>query len=134
MKFVLDASVSVRWFIVSQQTPYSRMVLERAPVSRIFVPAIWPIEMAATLIREVIVDGSALPQATAFLEVIETFDISVAAMQNSMRAHFVSGGTHRLRPADATYVELALALHLPLATEDKAMIAAAQRAGVPLLA
>jgi predicted nucleic acid-binding protein len=118
MKFVLDASVSVRWFIASQQ----------------FVPAIWPIEMAATLVREVIVDGSALQQATAFLEVIETFDISVAAMQNSMRAHFVSSRTHRLRPADATYVELALALNLPLATEDKAMIAAAQRAGVPLLA
>jgi predicted nucleic acid-binding protein len=134
MKFVLDASVSVRWFIASQQTSYSRMVLERAPVSRIFVPAIWPIEMAATLVREVIVDGSALQQATAFLEVIETFDISVAAMQNSMRAHFVSSRTNRLRPADATYVELALALHLPLATEDKAMIAAAQRAGVPLLA
>lgn len=44
------------------------------------------------------------------------------------------GETHRLTAYDATYLELALRLGLPLATSDKPLIAAAQRARVALLA
>ena len=40
---------------------------------------------------------------------------------------------HRLSAYDAAYLELALRLGLPLATADRALIAAAQAVGVPLL-
>lgn len=40
--------------------------------------------------------------------------------------------THRLTAYDAAYLELALRLHLPLATRDAALAAAATAAGVAL--
>ncbi len=44
------------------------------------------------------------------------------------------GEQHRLTAYDATYLELALRLGLPLATNDKALVAAAKFVGVTLLA
>jgi predicted nucleic acid-binding protein len=41
--------------------------------------------------------------------------------------------THGLTAYDAAYLELALRLGLPLATQDAALIAAAQATGAPLL-
>jgi len=134
MAYVLDASITVPWFIPSQQTPYSQTVLARTPGSEVHVPAIWPIEVASVLLKELNKGEISSADVDRFLALIDSFDIRVANNEASIAVHFESARGHRLRPPDATYVDLALQMGLPLATADDKMREAALRAGVVLLA
>jgi len=134
MAFILDASIAVPWFAVSQQTIYSQMVLAQTPGTEVHVPAIWPIEVASVLLKELNKGEITSADVDRFLALIDSFDIRVASNEASIPVLFESARSLRLRPPDATYVDLALQLGLPLATADDKMREAAQRAGVVLLA
>jgi predicted nucleic acid-binding protein len=134
MAFVLDASIAVAWFAVSQQTPYSQIVLAQTPGSDVHVPAIWPIETASVPLKELNKGEITSTDVDRFLALIDSFDIRVASNEASIPALFESARGYGLRPPDATYVDLALRLGLPLAAADDKMREAALRAGVELLA
>lgn len=134
MQFVLDASISLRWCLTGQQTGASSAVLRLMNTAEVYVPMIWPYEMASVVLREVNKTNITSLAAADFFLTLRRFNIVVGNKPVDISSLYEAGKSHRLTGYDAAYVELALELGLPLATADKAMIAAAQRAGVPLLA
>jgi len=100
-----------------------------------FVPAIWYAEVANGLLRGER-QGMIPPAQTAFF----LNDLSQANIEAdtesppSRQARVLAlARTHGLTAYDATYLELALRLSLPLATLDDDLRNAAQGEGVPLL-
>jgi predicted nucleic acid-binding protein len=134
MRFVLDASVTLRWCLKDQQSVASDAVLDQMPTAEIYVPAIWPVEVASVLSRELNKKTIPLDDILRFLQRLSTFDITVAESTSDVTSIFKASREHKLTGYDASYLELAIAHGLPLASEDRDMRDAAQRAGVPLVA
>jgi predicted nucleic acid-binding protein len=97
------------------------------------VPAIWWYEVRNILLvnerRQRISQGD----SSRFLRDLEDFPIEVAGVVEHKNLQEVAR-QYNLTAYDAAYLELALREHLPLATLDKSLLAAAQAGGIPLLA
>ena len=50
MAFVVDASITVAWFVEGQATDYTNGLLRRASRERLHVPALWHTEFCNTLL------------------------------------------------------------------------------------
>jgi len=133
MRFVLDASTAIRWCLTVQQTSSSIAVLELMLTSEVYVPTIWPAEVASVISREVNKQNITLDDADEFFMTLDEFNISVNNKVDNPARVFDAARRHRLTGYDATYIELAIALGLPLVSEDNNMLAAAKRAGVALV-
>jgi predicted nucleic acid-binding protein len=134
MAIIVDASIAMGWLLPSQASSLT-VAAENALVREIgCVPSHFGIEVARALRRQErrkliapeIVDEAlrrlqALPLKQDMSETI-SFLPSLIALARS----------HRLRIADAAYLELALRTRLPLATRDAALAQAAERAGAAL--
>jgi predicted nucleic acid-binding protein len=132
MSFVLDASVTLTWCFEDQQTSYTQAVLASLQTNQIFVPPIWQLEIVNGLL------GAERKKLLSHAECI-TFLITLAEspIQQSDPFHspmsFLSLGlTYGLSAYDTGYLALASQLGLPLATLDKKIRNAANRAGVEL--
>ena len=137
MRFVLDASFALTWVVESERSPatlkhYEALLREKAVA---VVPALWPDEIANVLLT--LERNGKLNPAQA-LKWIETFlQLPIEVMLPSMDESF--GDVRALAQAtfltayDARYVHLAMREDLPLATRDRAIIAAAPKLGVALV-
>lgn len=100
------------------------------------MPATWGLEVANVIARA---EAKALvteARSGAFLEMLGDVDIEVDA---ATFAHVLSdtlqlARRYRLSAYDASYLELALRLGIPLATLDEDLQKAAKKAGVKLFA
>ena len=135
MSFVLDSSVALSWCFKDEQTPETLQTLRLAKTRAIFVPSFWHAEISNVLgiaARKGRLDESDLAIAVRTLESFEIHTdvplrpVGPAVLLPLMRAY-------ELTAYDATYLELAMRLKLPLATLDVQLIAAAKRAAVPLI-
>jgi predicted nucleic acid-binding protein len=133
MAFVLDASIAVRWFILSQQTPYSLFVMSRLASEEMHVPSVWPFEVASVLLKEQNKGTISDRDIDRFLELLGKGALSVASSQSDIQSLLQDARQFRLTPPDSSYVRLALDFGLPIATADIGMQEAAVRVGVPLL-
>ena len=135
MSFVLDNSVTMRWFFGDgkpQQLAYAGKVLDAMKQDSALVPATWELEVANVIAKA---EAKALvteARSGAFLEMLEGVDIEVDAATFS---HALSGTLqlarrYKLSAYDASYLELALRLGIPLATLDENLQKAAKKAGV----
>lgn len=135
MSFVLDNSVTMRWFFGDgkpQELAYAGKVLDAMRQDSALVPMTWGLEMANVIVRA---EAKALvteARSGAFLEMLEGVDIEVDA---ATFAHALSGTLqlarrYKLSAYDASYLELALRLGVPLATLDEDLRKAAKKAGV----
>jgi predicted nucleic acid-binding protein len=50
MQFVLDCSVAISWCLVDENDDYANALLEMMPDYEAFVPLIWSLEVANTLL------------------------------------------------------------------------------------
>ena len=132
MGFVADNSVIVGWFVESQSNAYSRELLDRAATEEVHVPMIWRAEFASVLL--VLSHNRRLQpaQVPVIIEHIERLDLIDDAAPPSVRTLVELGRRHALSAYDATYLELALRLRLPLAARDGPLRGAAGRAGMLL--
>ncbi|HEV1283744.1 MAG TPA: type II toxin-antitoxin system VapC family toxin [Bryobacteraceae bacterium] len=136
--FVLDASVALSWCFPSnptENTPYSRAILERAEQDDAVVPEIWPFEIAngifvahskrkritETDIMEYVQLLGSLP-----IRVVRGEWLSTIALESLARKH-------NLAAYDVAYLDLALREKLPLATSDQELIKAAAAEGVAVI-
>lgn len=140
MTFVLDASVSLTWLFrdgVDPEREASLGCLERLrqPFARALVPAIWPIEVANVLARAERSGGITPADRISYLELLRALPIDVDVETGSAAFGETLGlaRDHGLSAYDASYLELAMRRHAPLATRDLNLAAAAARSGVDLL-
>ena len=126
---VVDASMAITWLFEDETTADARAILLRVVRDGGVVPSLWRLEIANTLrlaVRRNRCEEGFLRQAVAYLEqlpITDDADTGRFAWSVTLELARVEG----LTAYDAAYLELALRRNLPLATGDKALIAAGRR-------
>ena len=135
MSFVLDNSVALAWCFENEQTPVIMAILDRLTEGGAVAPQLWPIEAINGLLtaeRRNRITGPERQRLAGFLHALPiSIDDETTSQVWTVTAQLAR--QHRLSSYDATYLELAQRLGLPLATRDQALIAAAGAIGVPLI-
>ena len=132
---VVDASVSIAWSFRNQRTPELLELLQRVADHGGVAPQLWPIEVCHVVVRA----GRRVEITDAEVESILLGLYALDIAIDAATAEQVWGATvalsvkHKLSVYDATYLELAMRLQLPLATLDDELIAAARAEGLTVL-
>lgn len=135
MPFVLDASVALAWSFRDERNAYAHRMLRHLEHDPALVPVVWPLEVANGLLvaerrgRLTAADVAAVCAALADLPI----ECSELTLEQAFGPVLDLARAHGLSAYDAAYLELAMREGLPLASQDDALRAAAQRAGVPLV-
>jgi predicted nucleic acid-binding protein len=132
---VLDASLALSWALPDEASAYSDAVLDQVAKSGALVPGLWPHEMANGLLMAQKRGRYTTAQRMVFVEELLRLPIEVetAGVRDILDGQAVIAERYGLTAYDAAYLDLALRRGIPLATQDKAMKAAAVKAGVKLV-
>ena len=135
MNFVLDNSVTMRWFFGDgkpQELAYAGKVLDAMKQGRALVPVTWGLEVANVIAKAEAKFLVTEARSGAFLEMLEGIDIEVdvATLAHVLSDTLQLARRYKLSAYDASYLELALRLGKPLATLDEDLQKAAKKAGV----
>ena len=132
MNFVLDASVSLAWCFEDERAGYAMRVLEELSAGEAIVSALWPIEVTnglASALQKKRIDLAGAAEARSTLValpiVVDPVDRRRAFEDIPRLAR-----AHGLTTYDASYLELAVRLGIPLATLDRTLARAAADEGV----
>ena len=133
MSFVLDNSVTMRWFFGDgkpQELAYATKVLDALKVTNAIVPATWGLEVANVIARAEAKSLVTEARSGAFLALLEGVDIDVdaATFVQALSGTLQLARRYKLSAYDASYLELALRRGLPLATLDEDLQKAAKKA------
>jgi predicted nucleic acid-binding protein len=133
---VLDCSVVMAWAFEDESSALADRSLAIAAAGSAVVPGIWPFEVANALLVAQRRSLLSLAEAVRLLGLIDALDVEIdrsGATSSPAVAERV-GREAGVSAYDAAYLELALRLAAPLATNDLALAAAAQKLGVATLA
>lgn len=136
MNFVLDASVTMSWLLSdadSSDRQYAAGLLESLKRgATAMVPVTWALEVANVLARGEAKRTVSEAQINAFVEML-----AGAPIESDAATHAQALGDtldlarrYRLSSYDASYLELALRMALPIATLDDDLRKAAHKAGI----
>lgn len=132
-RFVVDNSIVMSWCFEDEGNSYAEAVLESLEAGEAFVPAIWPLEAGNVLL--VAERKKRLSQASVvrFLTLLGGLPISVEqeTPERMLREIVSLAREHGLSTYDASYLDLAMRLDLPLATQDASLVKAAKKSKVP---
>jgi predicted nucleic acid-binding protein len=130
--FVLDASVAIGWFVPQQATAYTNRMRRLARKEPLHVPAVWPLEIANALCvlqrRGNLTERAARTAA----DLLGGLEVTLHQGKLSIPALRELAERYGLSAYDASYLDLAISLHLPLACRDSALMRALPVAGVRL--
>ncbi|MFH1138681.1 MAG: type II toxin-antitoxin system VapC family toxin [Pseudomonadota bacterium] len=131
-QFVIDNSVVMSWCFEDEDNKYAESVLESLEKGEAFAPSIWPLEIGNVLLvaeRKKRLNRAAVIR---FLDLIGGLPIRVEqeTPERMLKEIFSLAREHRLSTYDASYLDLAQRLGLPLATKDAALVNAAKKCGV----
>jgi predicted nucleic acid-binding protein len=136
--FVLDASVAISWCFPhdsTENTPYSRAILQHAQEADIVVPEIWAFEIANGIFvacsKRMRISEADIQEYVRLLETLPIRVVSGDWLRNIALESLAR--KHNLAAYDAAYLDLALREKLPLATSDQDLKRAALTEGVALL-
>lgn len=130
MALVADNSVVLAWFVSSQSTAYSEKMLRRVAREPIHVPVVWSLEFANAL-RQLERRRKLKADATAqLLDAVDALGLQGDTSPPGQRRLLHLARQYELSVYDASYLELAIRLTVPLATQDGALAAAATKAGL----
>lgn len=135
MSFVLDNSVTMRWFFGDgkpQELAYAGKVLDAMQGVKALVPMTWGLEVA-NVIAKAKENGLVTESRNgAFLEMLEgvAIEVDAATFAHSLSDTLQLARRYKLSAYDASYLELALRTGLQLATLDDDLQKAAKKAGV----
>lgn len=133
MPFVLDASVAMAWCFEDESTPETEAVLDRLTEDSAVVPMLWEIEIAKVVLVAERRGKLTEFQSTRFIEMLGRLPVNLDLAPPHVGALLAAGRRRNLSAYDAAYLLLAERDGLPLATQDRRLQTAAQKAGVPLL-
>jgi predicted nucleic acid-binding protein len=132
MTFIVDASLTLSWYLADEAAPAGRHAFEQLGVTGAAAPILWWFEVRNALIvneRRGRLDAAATVGILAHLQSL-SIRLDVDPDGEVMLA---LAREHRLTVYDAAYLELALRADAPLATLDQQLARAARAAQVPLL-
>ena len=136
-RFILDASVALSWFIDPSITPLGKRAQQLlVNGGRAVVPHLWRPEVANGFViarRRNILTAARCAQALSELELLLAGSIETLTHEFSVQRLVAVSQKFALTAYDATYLETALELQLPLATLDQQLSVAAMQAGVALI-
>lgn len=118
MPLIVDASVTVAWFVRNQASSYTDRIRRRARRERLHVPAVWPLEFVNALWqlqRRSLLSGG---QVDTIIDLAEPLDIVVHEETPPRRRLLAVAREHDLTAYDASYLDLALELRYPVACRD----------------
>lgn len=125
---VVDASITASWLLPDEGNDFALEIYKRIGECEIFVPALWNYEIRNILIineRRGRITMEAADAAFGFLA-----DLGINIDHNAdWRTATDLARQFKLTIYDAAYLELAVRKDLPIATLDKALIAAAAQLG-----
>lgn len=135
MSFVLDNSVTMRWFFgdgTPRDLAYASRVLDAMKTDEAVVPGLWSLEVANVLARAEATGLVTEARSETFIAMLQQLDISVdpATSAHALAATLQLARRHKLSVYDAAYLELALRTGLALATLDEKLSKAARKAGL----
>jgi len=135
VSFVLDNSVTMRWFFGDgkpQELAYAGKVLDAMKKANALVPVTWGLEVANVIAKAEAKGWVTEARSGAFVEMLEGVDIEVdaATFQHALSDTLQLARRYKLSAYDASYLELALRQGIPLATLDEDLQKVAKKAGV----
>ncbi len=135
MNFVLDNSVTMRWFFGDgkpQELAYAGKVLDAMKNAIAIVPTTWGLEVANVIAKAEAKGWVTEARSETFLEMLEGMDIEVdaATFSHALSQTLQLARRYKLSAYDASYLEVSMRLGLPLATLDEDLQKAAKKAGV----
>ncbi len=133
-RFVLDNSVVMSWCFEDESSEYADKVLESLETSEAIVPSIWPLEVGNVLLvaeRKNRIDEAS---STRFLELLSALPIHVETeLPDRTFTHILSlARKHEMSTYDASYLDLAMRLDIPLATLDESLRRVAKKVGTKI--
>jgi len=133
--FVLDASATLACLLPDEQPTTLPPWTAHVDTARIVVPPTWPIEVANGFTMAVRRKRIPAASVAALAEPLRVWSIAIEApsVASAMERIAVVARDHGLTAYDAAYLEIALRLHLPLATLDRHLAKAAGLAKITLL-
>jgi predicted nucleic acid-binding protein len=125
----------MRWFFGDgkpQDLVYAGKVLDAMQEAQALVPTTWGLEVANVIAKAEEKTLVTEARSGAFLEMLEDVDIEVdsATFAHALSDTLQLARRYKLSAYDASYLELAMRLGLPLATLDEDLQKAAKKAGV----
>jgi predicted nucleic acid-binding protein len=132
MGFVLDASVTASWFLQDEDDRDAWEAWQRSETEDVWVPLHWWFEVRNMLLVGERRNRISQTLTARALDRLSVLPITVEARPDEA-AVFALARRHRLTFYDAVYLELAHRRKAPLATLDRALIAAAQNERVSLV-
>ena len=135
--FVLDTSVTMRWLLESEKAAdqkYAENVLKSLVESAVLVPSLWHLEVTNVLLvaekKKTIEQGD----VERFISQLERLPIDTDSMTSHQAFNRIMAlsRAYKLSSYDGAYLELAIREGLPLATLDKDLKKAAEKASVEL--
>ena len=135
--FVVDSSVALAWILQNQATETPRaLLLEIREGAVLVVPSLWFFEVANALViavRRKLISVGERETATALIAALR-LETDHDGNERALSATSELAQKYGLTVYDAAYLELARRRSLPLATRDHALMSAAKKSGVKLLA
>ena len=131
MAFVVDNSVIIAWFIGDQATAHTIRLNERSRREILHAPSVWPLELVNSVWSLQKRRRLHAHQADEIIGKATRLGIIVHGEPVAMQSLLALARQLALTSYDASYIELAQRLGLPLAARDEVLLAAARRAGIP---
>jgi predicted nucleic acid-binding protein len=135
MTFVVDSSIALTWCFEDEATQTADALLAQLTDDGAYAPSLWPLEVLDILVtaqRRGRITSEARQNRLALLHALPiTIDTETAGQAWTITNMLAE--RYGITLLNATYLELAQRLNLPLATLNPKLRAAAQALGVPLL-
>jgi predicted nucleic acid-binding protein len=132
LSFVLDASVTLAWFLPDEGTPYAMRIRDRLDDQMPIVPWLWRVEVVNGLMMAERRNRIAATDVDLAVDVIDCLAVRI---DDTAPLHVLRdlARRHQRTIYDAIYLNLAFQSDLPLATLDGGLRQACREAGVALI-
>jgi predicted nucleic acid-binding protein len=128
-RFVIDNSVVMSWCFEEESDAYSEGVLDSLADGEAFVPGIWPLELGNVLLVAERKKRLSEASVVRFLELISSLPLSVEQESPQRILSEIVSLARQLGVStyDASYLDLAMRMELPISTLDASMRKAARK-------
>lgn len=131
----MDCSVTMAWCFEDEANEYTDAVLQRLTHEEAIVPSLWPLEVANVLLVGERRKRLSQADTTRFLTLLGSLRITIdeETPYRAFNEALSLGRDHSLSAYDTAYLELAMRLGSPLATQDERLRQAASSLGVVVI-